>query len=87
MKELSPAMKVAILDSAEDGTISASKRTEGALIDRGLAAEVRGDAMRPAYRYTGVKGSTTRVYNAYLGARLNENGLRLRAELRAGQEK
>jgi hypothetical protein len=78
--DLSPAMAKAIKESFEDGTIQgANRHIERALIRRGLADEVRGTATRR--NRTSHFAQT--VYDAYLGARLNEAGRELCARLLA----
>lgn len=75
-------MTVAVLASFEDGVITgAGRRTEWALITRGLADEIRGNVT-----YYNRHGNPTRTFtNVYSGARLNAEGLRVRADLRAAQ--
>jgi hypothetical protein len=75
---LTPAMIKAIKGARDDGTIQdAGRNTERALIRRGLADEVRGTVNRR--NRTSHFAQT--VYDAYLGARLNDEGHKVRAEL------
>jgi hypothetical protein len=72
-EKLSPLMEAAIRNAAADGTIcGAQVRTELALIRRGLAVAVYGEAEVPN-RYISGYGTRT-VRNAYLGARLIKRG-------------
>lgn len=79
---LSPAMTEAIRKSFDDGTIAAAQYTEKALIRRGLADEVRGTTTRR--NRTSHHAQT--VYDAYLGARLNNEGRKVRAALLAEEK-
>ncbi|MEV8636821.1 hypothetical protein AB0395_34785 [Streptosporangium sp. NPDC051023] len=88
--DLSPAMVQALLNGAENnfaGAFDAGRHTEGALERRGLAEALFGTAERPAYRRTGVYGSTTTVYDAYLGICWTDKGRKVAALLLAAQEK
>ena len=74
---LSPTTIQALTGSFEDGTIDAGRHIEQALIRRGLADAVRGTTTRR--NRTSHYAQT--VYDAYLGARLNEEGRKVRAAL------
>lgn len=75
---LTPAMTTAIKNAFADGTIQgAGRHTEQALIRRGLADAVHGTTTRR--NRTSHFAQT--VYDAYLGARLNDEGRKVRAAL------
>jgi hypothetical protein len=76
---LSPAQHLAIVRALDDGTIhDTGRQTQYALIQRGLADEVRGTVLR-----LNRHGNVTREFhNVFAGARLNAHGKAVRNILR-----